>query len=203
MLHDGGQSKVHQVIVLHGHDALICHHLPDGHAKLGNSIVGIANQNRQVFSRHTGHQCLLELLLKGPYGEVRRFPCLFQHLVQQLDYGILLVTLYYSFLASFMSFSMHDATGLACLPEFLRGLIDGIAFDVPHDTIISMHVHDCKSYVCLPLSHCLKYGVNIGGIHLVQVCQNLPSSLDSLVEALKVPLLKMLQAVVHLPQHFT
>ena len=34
VLHDGDQSEVRQVIMPHGHDTLVCHHPPDGHAEL-------------------------------------------------------------------------------------------------------------------------------------------------------------------------
>ena len=34
VLHDGGQSKVRQVIVPDRYDTLICHHPPDGHVEL-------------------------------------------------------------------------------------------------------------------------------------------------------------------------
>ena len=55
----------------HGHDALICHHPPDGHAELADGVVSVANQDGDMLSRHAGHQCFLKLLLKGLYGLVR------------------------------------------------------------------------------------------------------------------------------------
>ena len=156
-----------------------------------------------MLSGHTGHQRLLKLLLKSIYSLVCRYPGLFQHFVQQLNHRILLIALHHGFLASFMSVSMLDTTGLARLSEFPCGIVDGIAVGVPQGTIISMHGCDCKSYVCLPLSHRLKYGFHIGGIHLVQVCQNFSGNSNRLMKTSKVPSLEMLQAVVHLSQHLT
>ena len=91
-----------------------------------------------------------------------------------------------------MSLGTLNTFGLTCFPKILSGFVKGIALGILHGTVVGVHVRDCKTYGCLLFCHCLKQGIDIGGVYVIHLCQHLSGSLNSLIEAVKVPRFQVL-----------
>ena len=100
---------------------------------------------------------------------------------------------------SFTDCSTLDPAGLARFSKLSRGFVKGFAFCVPLGAVFGVHSCNGEGCIHLPLPHRFEYGVNIGGVHLIQIRQDLPSGPDGFVKALEVTFLQVVQGCRSFP----